>query len=202
MGLIRPELVHAVSRYREVILGGGVVALGLWVAAQGGYLLVPAGVALVGLGAGWAVLALRRLRFARAPDGPGLVDLDEGQVGYLGPGTGGYVSLADLVELRLLRLRGRQVWRLKQADGQALLIPVDAAGAEALFDAFASLPGMDTAALVAGLQATPPTGATGAGATGAGATGVGATGAGATGVGLAAESLLVWARSGRGITRG
>jgi hypothetical protein len=37
---------------------------------------------------------------------------------------------------------------LKQSDGQALLIPVSAAGADRLFDAFASLPGMDSQALV------------------------------------------------------
>jgi hypothetical protein len=46
-------------------------------------------------------------------------------------------------------MRGRAVWRLKQGDGQALLIPAQAAGAEALFDAFASLPGMDSQSLVA-----------------------------------------------------
>ncbi len=181
MGLIRPEIIEGVSRFREVLLGGALMAVGLWVGAQGGYVLVPVGVVVVGLGLAWAMLALRRLRFAQAPDGPGLVELDEGQVGYLGPGTGGYVSLVDLVELRLLRLRGRLVWRLKQGDGQALLIPVDAAGAEALFDAFASLPGMDTAALVAGLQAGPATGA--------------------RVVALATENRLIWARSGRGITR-
>lgn len=181
MSWVRPEIIAGISRGREVILGGGIAALGLWIAAQGGYLLVPAGIGLAGLGVGWAVLALRRLRFAQGLDGPGIVELDEGQIGYLGPEAGGYVSLVDLVEVRLLRLRGRQVWRLKQADGQALLIPVDAAGADRLFDAFASLPGMDTAALVAGLQATPS--------------------AGGRVVALASESRLIWARAGRGMTR-
>ena len=61
-------------------------------------------------------------------------------------------TLPELIELRLVTLRGRRVWRLKQADGQALLVPVDAAGAEGLFDAFAILPGMDTAALVAAIR--------------------------------------------------
>lgn len=181
MTWLRPEITAALSRGREVIAGGVIVGLGLWVAAQGGYLLLPVGVGLAGLGAGWALTALRRLRFAQGPDGPGVVELDEGQVGYLGPGGGGFVSLVDLVELRLLRLRGRRLWRLKQADGQALLIPVDAAGADRLFDAFASLPGLDTAALVAALQPTAETGA--------------------RVVALATESRLVWARTGRGITR-
>lgn len=181
MSLVRPEIVEGVRRFREVILGAGLVGIGVWTALQGGYLLVPAGLGVVVLGTAWVVVALRRLRFAQAPDGPGVVELDEGQVGYLGPGTGGFVSLVDLVELRLLRLRGRLVWRLKQADGQALLVPVDAAGAEALFDAFASLPGMDTAVLVAGLQPVPATGG--------------------RVVALATENRLIWARAGRGVTR-
>ena len=92
------------------------------------------------------------LRFAQRVDAPGVVEVDEGQVGYFGPGDGGFVGLPDLVELRLISLKGRRMWRLKQADGQALLVPVDAAGAERLFDAFASLPGMDTQALVAALD--------------------------------------------------
>ena len=54
----------------------------------------------------------------------------------------------------MIRLRGNRLWRLKQADGQALLIPVAAAGADRLFDAFATLPGMDTQALVAALEGT------------------------------------------------
>ena len=185
MTWLRPAITAAIIRGREVIAGGAFAAVGLWVAAQGGYLLLPVGVVLAGLGAGWAVTALRRLRFTQNPDGPGVVELDEGQVGYLGPGGGGFVSLVDLVELRLLRLRGRRVWRLKQADGQALLIPVDAAGAERLFDAFASLPGMDMAALVASLDEAGSVGGPMGGRV----------------VALATESRLIWARSGRGITR-
>ena len=44
------------------------------------------------------------------------------------------------------------MWRLRQHDGQALLIPVSAMGAERLFDAFAALPGMDTGVLVAAVD--------------------------------------------------
>ena len=81
-----------------------------------------------------------------------MVEVDEAQISYMGPTTGGFVSLSELVELRLLTLRGRRLWRLKQADGQALLVPVDAAGSAALFDAFGNLPGMDTSALVRALE--------------------------------------------------
>ena len=107
---------------------------------------------VLGLAVAWAISALRRLRFAQGVAAPGVVEIDEGQVGYLGPGLGGYVALPDLVEVRLIRLHGKRVWRLKQEDGQALLIPVEAAGAERLFDAFSVLPGLDSQALLAALD--------------------------------------------------
>ncbi len=181
MTLIRPELTARLSQWREPIYAAGLAALGLWVALQGGWLLGPLGAALVVLAAGWAAMAVRRLRFAPEVAAPGMVEVDEGQVGYLGPAFGGYVALPDLVELRLLTMRGRRLWRLKQADGQALLIPVDAAGAERLYDAFASLPGMDTAALVAALSHG-----------GAG---------GGSGMALSADAVttVIWRRAGPGV---
>jgi hypothetical protein len=154
MSLIRPALLHAAHRGREVILGGLLAAAGVWIASRGGYLLLPFGLCLAGLGLAWAVTAWRRMRFAQDIAAPGIVEVDEGQIGYLGPDAGGYVAIPDLTELRLLEMRGRRLWQLRQNDGQALLIPVDATGSDRLFDAFASLPGMDTAVLVAALS--PP----------------------------------------------
>jgi hypothetical protein len=161
MSVIRPELTEGLTRWREAIAAGALAAFGLWLVGLGGYLLVPMGLGLAALGFGWALLAVRRLRFVQTVDAPGVVEVDEGQVGYLGPQSGGFVAVRDLVELRLVSLRGRRLWRLKQADGQALLIPVDAAGAERLFDAFTALPGMDTQALVAALD--QPAGPSGSG---------------------------------------
>lgn len=152
----RPELAALIHRQREALGAGAVALLGLWVAAQGGLILIPLGLLIAVLGGVLALNAWRRARFAQAVGAPGMVELDEGQVGYLAPDLGGYLSLNELVEIRLLTLRGTRNWRLKQADGQALLIPVDAAGAERLFDAFANLPGLDSAALVAALETPPP----------------------------------------------
>lgn len=178
MEIIRPEAAAMLLRYREVIWAAMVVALGFWLIWLGGYLLTPIGLAVVAVGAGLVLTALRRVRFRQAVEAPGVVELDEGQIGYLGPETGGFVSLPELIELRLLVLRGRRLWRLKQADGQALLIPVDAAGADRLFDAFASLPGMDTAALVAALEP--------------------GENRGETALSLAAETRVIWRRPGKG----
>ena len=149
---LRPEVAALLTRWREVIAAGVVGFGGLWVAWLGGYLLVPVGAAVVALALTWGFLGFRRMRFAQGVAAPGWVEVDEGQVGYLGPAFGGYVALPDLVEIRLLTMRGRRLWRLKQADGQVLLIPVDAAGAERLFDAFASLPGLGSAALLSALS--------------------------------------------------
>ncbi len=182
MTLIRPEVTDLIWRAREVIWGGMVVVLGLWLISLGGYLLIPVGLIIGGVGLVLATTAFRRMRFAQGVHAPGIVELDEAQIGYLAPELGGFLSLEELVELRILSLRGRRLWRLKQADGQALLIPVDAKGADRLYDAFAGLPGMDTAALVAALEPSAlPTGAA---------------------LTLAAETRVIWRRSGKGVVAG
>ncbi|MDP2063508.1 MAG: hypothetical protein Q8Q63_10970 [Phaeovulum sp.] len=154
MSMLRPEALAWLVRWRELAAAVAVAALGLWLASRGGYVLLPLGTVLVALGVGWVVIALRRLRFARPATLPGWIEIDEGQLGYYGPGIGGFVALRDLSEIRLLVLRGVPHWRLKQADGQALLIPLAAKGADQLYDAFATLPGIDMARLAAAAGAS------------------------------------------------
>ena len=179
--MIRPELRAALWRWREVLAAGSVVAFGLWAASFGGLVLVPFGLVAAALGIGLGVQAVRRLRFMQGADAPGIVEVDEAQISYMGPEFGGFVNVPDLIELRLVRMRGRRLWRFRQSDGQALLVPVDAAGAEALFDVFATLPGLDMAAVLAALEPGVPTSG--------------------TGLALAGEQRLLWQRSGRGMTR-
>jgi hypothetical protein len=156
MSFIRPELQATLLRHREVIAAGAVALAGLWIASRGGWLLPPLGLALAALGAGWAVLTFRRLRFQQQGEAPGILRVTEAQIAYLGPRIGGFIGLPDLIEVRLLSLRGRRVWKLRSVTGEVLHVPVEALGAEALFDAFAGLPGMDTAALVAALGTEAP----------------------------------------------
>lgn len=151
--MIRAEARAALYRWREPIAAALAGLFALWLMALGGYLLLPLGAVVAVLACAWFVQALRRLRFGQGIDAPGVVEIDEGQVGYLGPTFGGYISLPELVELRVIDVQGRRHWRLKQKDGQALLVPMAAAGSEQLFDAFASLPGMDTQALVLAVEA-------------------------------------------------
>ena len=153
--MIRPALREALTRHAEAIAAALVFLLGLWIATRGGWFLAAIGFALAALAGAWALHAWRRSRFARPVTDPGLVEVDEGRIGYFGAGgtvMGGYIALEDLAEIRLLTLRGVHYWRLKTGDGQALLIPTAAAGAPALFDAFASLPGIEMGALTAALS--------------------------------------------------
>ncbi len=152
MSLIRPELQEKLRPFREAMAAALLAVLGGWIFWLGGWLLMPLGALLLSLALGWGISALRRARFARAVEAPGMVELDEGQIGYLGPTFGGYVALAELAELRLIDLYGKRHWRLKQVDGQVLLVPVAAQGAEVLFDAFALLPGADMARIAAALD--------------------------------------------------
>ncbi|NHB75317.1 hypothetical protein [Rhodobacter calidifons] len=180
MSFVRPELADTLHRWREVIAGVGLAALGLWTATRGGYLLTPFSLALAVLGGAWALTAWRRLRFRQDGEAPGIVRVTEAQIAYLGPRIGGFVGLPDLSEIRLLTLRGRRIWKLKQGDGQLLHIPVEADGAEALFDAFATLPGIDMAAVVAALGTEAPP-------------------SDSRVIALAARDRLIWARKGAGV---
>jgi hypothetical protein len=180
MTFIRPELMAAFTRWREVIAAAVLAAFGLWTAAKGGYFLMPLGLIFSALGAGWALTAFRRLRFQQDGEAPGIVRVTEAQIAYYGPRVGGFIGLPDLSELRLLTLRGRRIWKLKQGDGQLLHIPVESDGAEALFDAFATLPGIDMAALVAAL-------------------GSDATPSDSRVIALAAVDRLIWSRKGAGV---
>jgi hypothetical protein len=156
MSFIRPEIVQGLARWREVIAAGAVTALGVWFTLKPGYVLPVFGVILICVGLGWGAVALRRLRFQQRGEAPGIVRVTEAQIAYLGPRIGGFVGLPDLAEVRLLSYRGRRVWKLRASSGEALHIPVEADGADALFDAFSGLPGIDMGALVAALGTEAP----------------------------------------------
>lgn len=179
MSFIRPEIAAALTTHRETIAAGLVAALGLWFLVLGGFVMPILGLILFVLGLAWGLQAWRRNRFAQEGEAPGIVRVTEAQIAYLGPRIGGFVGLPDLAEIRLLTLRGRRIWKLRPLDGGPLHIPVEAQGADALFDAFASLPGMDTAALVAALSAEGTTES--------------------KVVALNAVDRLIWARTGVGV---
>lgn len=155
MSWLRPRVRDALNRWAEVGFAALGMAFGLYVALKGGWVLAVLGGLILFVTGEWAWMAWRRVRFAQPLAAPGYVEVDEGAIRYLAPRggvMGGSVALRDLNQIRLITVSAGRLWQLKQADGQMLLIPVDAKGAEALFDAFASLPGIDMGRVVAALD--------------------------------------------------
>ncbi|MFK7940713.1 MAG: hypothetical protein AB8B82_15130 [Roseovarius sp.] len=144
MSFVRPEANAALWRWREVIIGGVLAAVGIWWAlkAQGpvfwiGWVGAAAGLALI-------VAGLQRSRFRIPGQGPGIVSVTEGQITYFGPLTGGAIALSELTQISFDPSGRPGHWVLTQPGQLDLYIPISADGADALFDAFASLPGMRT----------------------------------------------------------
>jgi hypothetical protein len=153
--MMRPEVTAFLSRYGETLIACAVVVLGLWFLTAPGPVVRGFGVLVALAGAGWALTALRRARFRAEGEAPGVVDVVEGAVRYMGPVTGGAIALSELAAIDVLIVGGTQrCWRLRQIDGQTVLIPQAAEGAEALHDVFAALPGLRVRDLGAALRHT------------------------------------------------
>ncbi|QBY01704.1 hypothetical protein E2K80_14015 [Rhodophyticola sp. CCM32] len=153
---LRPEVRLMLWRWREVLAAAALALLGLWIVLDRGRVLPAFGWVLIGVAVLMAALALRRMRFAGTGDGPGVVELIEGKITYLGPYYGGAVSLDDLRSLsRRCAADGRMYWVLAEME-QILVIPTDAHGADVLFDAFTRLDGLSTAHLLNSLRDTAP----------------------------------------------
>ncbi|MBM2575005.1 hypothetical protein JQC91_01695 [Jannaschia sp. Os4] len=147
--MIRPEASAMLLRWREALVGAGAVALGLWLLARGGGLPWLFGLVLVLIGAVLLPSGWRRARLRTEAEAPGIVSAVEGTIAYMGPITGGMVSLDELSEVAFRRAStGEGFWRLAAVDGAPLTIPEGARGAEVLLDALAPLPGFDGGAMV------------------------------------------------------
>lgn len=156
MSFIRPEVAQKLNRWRETLAGLAAAALGfVWFSTAIGPLWLVGTVLMVG-GALLAVAGIQRARFRRGGEGPGVVQVIEGQVTYFGPFDGGSVAVDDLVSVELDPAgQVSPAWVVTGTLGEALRIPVDAAGADALFDVFAGLPGLQTEAMLRNLEASP-----------------------------------------------
>ncbi|MRX49142.1 hypothetical protein GI374_01545 [Paracoccus sp. S-4012] len=151
--MIRPELAARLAPWRPAAAASTTAVLGAWLFTLGGWILWPVGAILAAVGVIWLGVELNHLRLRGGADGQGLVEIEEGAVRYYAArALGGEVALRDLAEIRILRLGGRPHWRLRTREGEALLIPADAAGAGALADGFAALPGADLGRLAAALE--------------------------------------------------
>lgn len=144
MSFIRPEARAALWRWREVLIAAAIGLLGLaWATGPGG-LLGWVGIALLVAAIALALVGVQRARFRTGTGGPGVVQVDEGQIAYFGPLTGGAVATSELERIVLDPTSKPPHWLLQQP-GQAIVqIPINATGADALFDVFGALPGFST----------------------------------------------------------
>lgn len=152
----RPEVRAFFWRWREVLLAGVVMALGLWWALGGIGITVWLGYVFVLIGVGWAVAAVQRARFAQDGDGPGVVQIRERRLAYFGPLDGGVMDTEDLTMLELDPVSHPEAsWVLTGVGGQRIAIPINAKGSDDLFDVFAALPGIKTETVLDVLTRTP-----------------------------------------------
>ncbi|UXX82245.1 hypothetical protein [Roseovarius pelagicus] len=154
MNFIRPEASQALTRWRAVIISTLIILLGLWWALSSATPISWIGGAVVLMGVASAAAALQRMRFHAGRDGPGVVQIDEGAIAYFGPLTGGVVSRSEVTALAIDRSGKPPHWVLSQPGQPDVMIPLNAAGSDGLFDVFASLPGIRTERMLNEMRAT------------------------------------------------
>ncbi|WP_322894400.1 MULTISPECIES: hypothetical protein [unclassified Yoonia] len=152
----RPEARAFLWRWREVMAAGAVAIFGLWWALNAAGMTIWLGYVVIAIGLGWGAAAVQRARFASDGDGPGVVQVRERRLAYFGPLDGGIMDVDDLTQLTLdPTSHPDPSWILSGVGGQRIAIPINAAGADDLFDVFAALPGIRTAAVLDVLERTP-----------------------------------------------
>lgn len=154
MSFVRPEARAALWRWREVLAALGISLLGAYWAFGHG-LLQWVGFVVLAAGGALALAGFQRGRFRAARGGPGVVQVDERQITYFGPLDGGAVAIGELTGVSLDARSDPPVWVLRQPGQPELHIPVNAEGSDALFDAFATLPGLRTEHMLAQLARKP-----------------------------------------------
>ena len=153
---LRPEAKAQLWRFRDALLGSGAALLGLyWGLTRFGILSWIGWLMLAG-GIVWAVAGLQRARFRQGEDGPGVVQIRERRFAYFGPLDGGVMDVDDLSKLEIdPSSHPAPSWVLTGVGGQRLAIPINATGAEELFDVFAALPNIQTNVVLDVLSRTP-----------------------------------------------
>ncbi|WP_227447155.1 hypothetical protein [Cognatishimia sp. F0-27] len=153
--MIRPEAAAMLKRWRGVLIAATLVLLGVyWALWRGTGLLEWVGYAMAGAGIGLGITAVQRLRFDQGHGGPGVVSVVEGRITYFGPLGGGVADLEALSAITFDPRAKPAHWLLAQPGQPSLAIPANAEGAQALFDAFAHLPGLRIGALVDATRAS------------------------------------------------
>ena len=153
---LRPEAKAQLWRFRDALFGAGVALLGFYWAFTRFGILSWIGWIMVAGGVIWTIGGLQRAIFRQNGEGPGVVQIRERRFAYFGPLNGGVMDVDDLNILEIdPSSHPSPSWILSGVGGQRLAIPINAKGAEDLFDVFASLPGIRTQAMLDVLSRTP-----------------------------------------------
>ena len=152
--MIRPEARAQIARWRDALIGACVLLLGLyWAFFTGGGLLHWIGYAVALVGIALTYMGVQRGRFSAGQGGPGIVTVVEGRIGYFGPHGGGIADVGAMTRLILDPRSDPPHWILHRPGEPPLAIPLTAEGADGLFDAFATLPGLNTEAMLSRMHA-------------------------------------------------
>lgn len=158
MSWLRPEATARLKQWRETMIGTAIAGVGGWIALTSFGLGVLAGAVIALIGAALIFTGTRHALFQTDSEAPGMVEVTEGRITYLGPIVGGTVALADLREISFARTDdGGTFWRLTSHEPQPLIIPAGAAGVDVLLDTFTALPQFDTGRMVRAVQSRTPT---------------------------------------------
>jgi|SRR6056297_1169490 len=153
MSFVRPEVRAAMLRWREALVGVLILLVGLyWSLGVTPGLLTWIGYLALFVGAALFFAGVQRGRARMGGGGPGVVQVVERRIGYFGPLNGGLVDLDAITSLSLDPTEHPRHWVIAHEDGPALHIPVNAEGADSLFDAFAGLPGLSPGRIAATLK--------------------------------------------------
>ena len=161
MSFIRPEARAALWRWRDVIAGALVLALGLYWGLGTGGILRWIGYAFAGFGVVMVFTGLQRGMFLQrlGRRSAGVIELDERQLTYFGVGGGVIVPLGAVARIEIetndKRDPGDDVfWRFTLGDDTVMRIPASALGSEKLFDSLSAFPGADYDKVIAASGAT------------------------------------------------
>ncbi len=145
MSFVRPEASQLWDDWKQVIFGGLIIAVGVYVLFAWFGLSRLAGVFAIVMGGLIALDGWRRMRFPKGSGGHGVVDIKERRISYFASQQGGSVSVDALERVELHRnTRGRMTWVFYDTEGM-LEVPGDAEGTDRLFDTLVALPGVNYA---------------------------------------------------------
>ncbi len=145
--MFRPEALARLARWKEPILIALVLIFAIrqfWRAVTfGSWISGAVGLVLIAIVASLLYVSYLRARLRRDVTGPGIVEVDEGNITYFGPASGGEVQLDNITRIQISTLpsvSGDRNWIIWHHGG-SLVVPVAAEGADRLPEVLTALPG-------------------------------------------------------------